>query len=82
MPPRPDCRRPAMDLSRFPRRRYTQGATPIEPLRHLSRALGGPAIYVKRDDMLGLPKPSTHSGGTHCALAEPTSAAMSSTTAP
>ncbi|MBP6777928.1 MAG: D-cysteine desulfhydrase [Piscinibacter sp.] len=43
-----------MDLSRFPRRRYTQGFTPIEPLHRLSRALGGPDIYLKRDDMLGL----------------------------
>ena len=44
----------AMDLSRFPRRRYTQGYTPIEPLHHLSRALAGPEIHLKRDDMLGL----------------------------
>ena len=43
-----------MDLSRFPRRRYTQGATPIEHLPNLSRALGGPKIFLKRDDMLGL----------------------------
>ena len=43
-----------MDLSRFPRRRYTQGYTPIEPLRNLSRELGGPNIHLKRDDMLGL----------------------------
>ena len=43
-----------MDLSRFPRRRYTQGFTPIEPLPTLSRTLGGPNIFLKRDDMLGL----------------------------
>ena len=43
-----------MDLSRFPRRRYTSGNTPIEHLAHLSAALGGPEIYVKRDDLLGL----------------------------
>ena len=43
-----------MDLSRFPRRRYTQGYTAIEPLPNLSRALAGPSIYLKRDDMLGL----------------------------
>ena len=43
-----------MDLSRFPRRRYTQGVTAIEPLPNLSRALGGPALFLKRDDMLGL----------------------------
>src|ERR1700688_2716328 len=43
-----------MDLARFPRRRYTPYATAIEPLENLSRALGGPRIYVKRDDTLGL----------------------------
>lgn len=50
-----------MDLSRFPRRRYTPFATPIEPLPHLSAALAatcpggrGPELWVKRDDMLGL----------------------------
>ena len=43
-----------MDLSRFPRRRYTPFATPIEFLPHLTRELGGPDIYIKRDDMLGL----------------------------
>jgi len=43
-----------MDLSRFPRRRYTQGFTAIEALPNLSRALGGPNIFLKRDDMLGL----------------------------
>ena len=43
-----------MHLARFPRRRYTPYATPIEPLKHLSRHLAGPDIYIKRDDMLGL----------------------------
>ena len=43
-----------MDLSRFPRRRYTSFATPIEFLPNLSRELAGPNIYIKRDDMLGL----------------------------
>ncbi len=50
-----------MDLSRFPRRRYTSYATPIEFLPHFSRALAatcpggqGPRIWIKRDDMLGL----------------------------
>lgn len=43
-----------MHLSRFPRRRYTQGWTPLEKLDRLSDALGGPDIYVKRDDLLGL----------------------------
>ena len=43
-----------MDLSRFARRRYTEGATPIEFLPNFTRALGGPQVWVKRDDMLGL----------------------------
>ena len=43
-----------MDLSPFPRRRYTIGATPLELLERLSEELGGPEIYMKRDDQLGL----------------------------
>lgn len=43
-----------MDLARFPRRRYTVGRTPIELLERLSEQLGGPSIYMKRDDLLGL----------------------------
>ena len=43
-----------MDLARFPRRRYTPFYTPIERLDRLSEAVGGPVIYMKRDDMLGL----------------------------
>jgi D-cysteine desulfhydrase len=43
-----------MDLSRFPRRQYTQGFSPIEFLPNFTRALGGPKVWVKRDDMLGL----------------------------
>jgi D-cysteine desulfhydrase len=43
-----------MHLARFPRRRYTPYATPIEPLNALSRELGGPNLFIKRDDLLGL----------------------------
>ena len=43
-----------MNLAKFPRRRYTQGNTPIEKLPRLSELLGGPTIYMKRDDLLGL----------------------------
>jgi len=43
-----------MNLAKFPRRRYTEGQTPIEKLSKLSEALGGPTIYMKRDDLLGL----------------------------
>ena len=50
-----------MDLSRFPRRRYTHAATPLEPLPRFSAQLAagcpggvGPDVWVKRDDLLGL----------------------------
>ena len=50
-----------MDLSRFPRRRYTQGVTPLEFLPNFTQALratcpdgAGPNVWIKRDDMLGL----------------------------
>ncbi len=50
-----------MDLSRFPRRIYTEGATPLEPLPRFSALLArgcpggrGPEVWAKRDDMLGL----------------------------
>jgi len=43
-----------MHLARFPRRRYTEGRTPIQPLPHLTSHLGGPNLFVKRDDFLGL----------------------------
>lgn len=43
-----------MNLARFPRRRYTDGWTPLHKLERLSALLGGPEIYMKRDDLLGL----------------------------
>lgn len=43
-----------MNLARFPRRRYTEGRTPLERLPRFSQAVGGPNIFIKRDDMLGL----------------------------
>ena len=44
-----------MSLARFPRVRLTQGApTPLHPLANLSRHLGGPDIWIKRDDLTGL----------------------------
>ncbi len=42
-----------MNFTKFPRRKYLQGATPIEPMENLSRALGGKVnLYIKRDDLL------------------------------
>lgn len=43
-----------MNLAQFPRQRYTPTYTPIEKLPHFSEVLGGPSIYMKRDDLLGL----------------------------
>nr|WP_307775443.1 D-cysteine desulfhydrase [uncultured Cetobacterium sp.] len=43
-----------MNLAKFPRKRYTEGQTPIERLDNFSKELGGPTIYIKRDDLLGL----------------------------
>lgn len=43
-----------MDLARFPRRRYTPGWTPLEHLPLLTQLMGGPHIFIKRDDLLGL----------------------------
>lgn len=41
-----------LHLARFPRRRYMHGPTPIEKMERLSRELGGPTLYIKRDDLL------------------------------
>jgi D-cysteine desulfhydrase len=43
-----------MNLAKFPRRRYTEGKTPLGKLQNLTKILGGPNIYMKRDDLLGL----------------------------
>ena len=43
-----------MHLARFPRRRYTPAPTPMQRLDHLTRELGGPEIWIKRDDLTGL----------------------------
>jgi len=42
-----------MNFTKFPRRNYLQGPTPIEAMPQLSAALGGDVnLYVKRDDLL------------------------------
>ncbi|OYY85225.1 MAG: D-cysteine desulfhydrase, partial [Polaromonas sp. 28-63-22] len=43
-----------MKLSSFPRIRITHGPTPLEFMPRLTEALGGPNLYVKRDDCTGL----------------------------
>jgi len=42
-----------MNLARFSRRRYADGPTPLQPLTRLSQVLGGPNLFIKRDDQLG-----------------------------
>jgi 1-aminocyclopropane-1-carboxylate deaminase/D-cysteine desulfhydrase-like pyridoxal-dependent ACC family enzyme len=41
-------------LARSPRARLACLPTPIHPLRRLSDDLGGPEIWIKRDDLTGL----------------------------
>lgn len=43
-----------MHLARFPRLSLGHFPTPLEALPNLSRYLGGPNIYIKRDDSTGL----------------------------
>ncbi len=43
-----------MDLTSFPRRRFGHLPTRLEALPRLSEALGGPEIWIKRDDCTGL----------------------------
>jgi len=45
---------PRRALQRLPRIHLAQLPTPVEPLPNLSRALGGPALFIKRDDQTGL----------------------------
>ncbi len=43
-----------MDIARFPRVRLGHFPTPLEPMENLSRVLGGPRLWIKRDDCTGL----------------------------
>ena len=43
-----------MPLSQFPRVRFCHGPTPLEPMERLTGLLGGPRLYIKRDDCTGL----------------------------
>lgn len=43
-----------MDLTSFPRVKLGHFPTPLEPMPRLSEALGGPEIWIKRDDCTGL----------------------------
>ena len=43
-----------VDIARFPRIQLGHFPTPLEPMDNLSRLLGGPRLWVKRDDCTGL----------------------------
>ncbi len=43
-----------MHLARLPRVRLAHLPTPLEPMDRLSKALGGPRLWIKRDDCTGL----------------------------
>lgn len=43
-----------MHLSHFPRLHFAHLPTPLEPMKRLSEALGGPNLWIKRDDCTGL----------------------------
>ncbi|MDH3637796.1 MAG: D-cysteine desulfhydrase [Gammaproteobacteria bacterium] len=43
-----------MLLARFPRQHFAHLPTPLEPMERLTALLGGPKLYVKRDDCTGL----------------------------
>src|SRR6202000_1265728 len=43
-----------MNLSRFARLRFAHLPTPLEPMERLSKHLGGPRLWIKRDDCTGL----------------------------
>ena len=41
-------------LESFPRTKLARTPTPLEAMPSLAKELGGPSLYVKRDDMTGL----------------------------
>ena len=43
-----------MHLARYPRLNFAHLDTPLELMENLSKALGGPNIWIKRDDCTGL----------------------------
>lgn len=48
------CKELSDTLSKFPRVRFGHLPTPLEPMDRLSEVLGGPRLWVKRDDCTGL----------------------------
>ncbi len=48
------CKELAIAMARFPKVRLGHFPTPLEPMDRLSEKLGGPRLWVKRDDCTGL----------------------------
>jgi len=48
------CKELAITLAQFPKVRLGHLPTPLEPMDRLSEQLGGPRLWVKRDDCTGL----------------------------
>ena len=49
-----DVKESSHDLEQFPRISLCHQPTPIEPMMRLGAKLGGPNLYIKRDDCTGL----------------------------
>ncbi|MFT5502296.1 MAG: L-cysteate sulfo-lyase, partial [Gammaproteobacteria bacterium] len=43
-----------MHLARYPRLHFAHLPTALEPMTRISEALGGPNLWIKRDDCTGL----------------------------
>jgi L-cysteate sulfo-lyase len=43
-----------MNLAKFPRLNFAHLPTPLEPMKRLTDLLGGPRLWIKRDDCTGL----------------------------
>ena len=43
-----------MHTSNFSRLHFAHLPTPLEPMQNISKALGGPNLWIKRDDCTGL----------------------------
>ena len=48
------CKKLSIALAKFPKVRLGHFPTPLEPMDRLSEILGGPRLWVKRDDCTGL----------------------------
>ena len=43
-----------MHLARFPRVKLCHAPTPLEHMPNLTKLLGGPQLWIKRDDCTGI----------------------------